>query len=171
MHKIVGLLLVSLLASCGGGQVDISGMYQTVHHTENETDCSVEGAEVTDPPYFLVSKQDFFGATLYSLSGCSSTNEADCQGGGLFGMVFSMPISNGWKGESSMSSGNGDPCYLTYSETSAILDGESLTVEARSWGEEVTISEDKCNPDEASARNKNMPCDNFEVFRGNRLAE
>ncbi|MBW1809084.1 MAG: hypothetical protein JRJ87_12890 [Deltaproteobacteria bacterium] len=169
MYKIVVLLLVGLVASCGGGQTDISGMYQTVQHTKNEGDCTNQGNDESEPPYFLLTKQDFFGATLYSMSNCTSTAEVDCAGGGLFGLTFSIPVSNGWEGESSMSFGDGDPCNLAYSETSAILDGETLTVEARTWGEEVTLTEEKCNPDEARARGEGMPCETYEVFRGNRI--
>lgn len=168
MNARLALLLLANLCACGDSKVDLSGMYLVTYHTQNESDCSVEGASVDEPAYFLMAEEDIFGQTYYSLGECESQDESTCSGGGLFlGMIFSKPIDNGWAGEMSMSSGSGDPCALTYSEAEAVFqDDDSLRVEVRAWGEETTVGEGECGYELAEERGTDMPCTNFEVMIG-----
>lgn len=161
-------LALGVLLACGGSDVDLSGIYRVTYHTQNQNDCSVEGAPVDEPAYFRMSEEELFGQTYFSMSECTSADEATCSGGGLFlGMIFSMPIDDGWKGETSLSSGSGDPCALTYSEASAVFqDDDSLRIEIRAWGEEITVAEGDCGYELAEDRGKSMPCQNFEVMAG-----
>ncbi len=168
MNARLTLLLLANLCACGDSKVDLGGMYRLTYHTQNETDCTVEGSSVDEPAYFLMAEEELLGQKYYSLSECDSQDESTCSGGGLFfGMIFSMPIDNGWKGEMSMSSGSGDPCALTYSEARAVFqEDDSLRVEVRAWGEEITVGEDECGYELAEERGTGMPCTNFEVMIG-----
>lgn len=162
------ILLLVLVFGCGDSKVDLTGMYQVTYHTQSDTDCSVEGAAVDEPAYFLMEEDEIFGRAYFSMSECETADEATCSGGGLFfGMIFSIPIDDGWKGQMSMSSGSGDPCALTYSEASAVFqEDDSLRVETRAWSEEVTVAEGECGTELAEARGTSMPCVNFEVMVG-----
>ena len=163
---MITLLTLAAMSGCGS-DADLTGVYLMTSHTENLSDCTVEGAAVDEPTYFALEKEDLFGQEYFSYSECTSAELTSCSGGGLFGLIFSIAIDNGWRGEVSMSSGSGDPCHLSYGEHSAVFqDDDSLRIEARVWGEEVTVSEADCHYDEAEDRGKDMPCESFQVLVG-----
>jgi len=168
MKRHASFFLLGLVFACGDSKVDLSGMYSVTYHTQNQTDCNVEGEAVDEPAYFRMAEEELLGQKYFSLSECDSADEATCTGGGLFfGMIFSMPIDNGWKGKMSMSTGTGDPCALTYSEASAVFqEDDSLRIEVRAWSEEITVAEGECGYELAEERGTSMPCSNFEVMAG-----
>ena len=166
MKLAIALILTTTLTGCGG-DVDLTGLYSVTSHRVNQTSCTVEGEAVTDPAYFRIEKDDLFGQKYFTYQECTSTDPATCSGGGLFGVLFSVAIDNGWSGQVSMSSGTGDPCSLSYGEHSAVFqDDDSLRIEIRVWGEEVTVPEADCGYEEAEARGTDMPCTHFEVVVG-----
>jgi hypothetical protein len=160
------LMTIATLSGCGS-DVDLTGVYQVTRHTQNDSDCAVEGAAVDEPLYFSLAEEDLFGQEYFAYSECTSAEPSSCSGGGLFGLIFSIAVDDGWRGEVSMSSGTGDPCMLSYGEHSAVFqDDDSMRIEMRMWGEEVTVSEADCDTDEAQDRGKDMACENYEVIVG-----
>lgn len=171
MRSIIAILALSSLVGCTD-EVDISGLYQTSYHTRNDTACDTEGPAVTDdPPYFLIEAGELFGQEYYSYSECSSADEADCSGFGLFGLAFTEPTDGGWRGESSLSVYSGDICTLTFASGQAILaDDGALEIEWRTYSGEVALGEDACLDADAADRRDELACAGFDVIVGQPVA-
>jgi hypothetical protein len=164
---IAAVVAAGMTAAGCSSRVDISGLYEVTAHTLNEASCDTEGAPVDEPPYFSIEKDEFFGQTFYVYNDCTSPSPDDCTGFGLFGRSFTQPISDGWKGQVSTSSGSGGQCYLSFRQMSAVFQPDgSLRIEDRMWQEQAELSEDRCDTDEAEARGSSMPCAHFEVISG-----
>lgn len=165
------LALAIALVACGDDNVDLSGMYQVDTAVGSEP-CGAD-TPTTMPPLFLkLSKEQFFGADYFSMEECMDAAGTDCSGGGLFGDSFSEPIDSGWRGvvTSSSSGGSTDPtCTLFYSDSSAVLKGTKLTVEASEHSEDVDNTEALCTTDEAEKRNDAMPCIRHEKIEATSL--
>jgi hypothetical protein len=163
------LALVCLLAACGGDP-EILGFYATTHHTLNSESCDAEGPAQSDPPYFHVVSEKFFGVEIVSARPCDGDSELDCDG---FGFASFFGKSGGvWVGEISASSGGADgfSCRLLYFLDRATLDGETLRIEATRYSEEDdTLMGDACDPDVAERRGDSMPCERLQVIEGIRV--
>jgi hypothetical protein len=173
MNKLPVLALALLLAACGGNEgIDLAGMYQVVTHTRNDASCDAAGPADDEYPYFQIKKDSMLGSEFLLMDPCESELPASCEDGGLFfALVFSIPVDDGWEGKASYSTGSGDPCTLTYQESSASMKDGTLTIEKRQWSEEVTVPEDQCDTEEADARGKSMPCTLYEVIEGNPIGQ
>lgn len=174
MHAMrVGVaVFMGLAIGCGSGEVDLTGIYAVTYHTLGDADCQVEGATATDPPYFRLQRESLFGVEVFTYSTCDGATDETCadSGGVLFGLSFQQPVEDGWIGEVSASSGFGDPCLLTYSTSSALLQEDgTVRIVAKSYSEEVTVPEEQCGYELAEMKGSSMACSSHEVLVG-RLA-
>lgn len=163
------LPLACLLAACGGDP-EILGFYATTHHTLNNDGCEAEGPEQDDPPYFHITAEKFFGVEIVTARSCDGDSEADCGGFGF--ASFYRKSGGAWLGEVYASSGGegGSPCLLLYFLDRAVLDGETIRIEATRYSEEDdTLEGDACDPDVAERRGDSMPCERLEVVEGLRI--
>lgn len=150
-------------AGCGDDGPDIVGLYQTTMHLENATGCTGGDTPLDSPPYFRIVDQDFAGQTFHTREDCTGTDPADCEdGSGL----LSEEIDNGYEGWISFSSGSPSACTLGYVTYSAVLDGDTLTFENKTYSESGEI--DPCDTDEAEARGTSMTCASYEIMVGTR---
>jgi hypothetical protein len=146
--------------------VDLTGMYQVSSEMLDPTGCGPGMAVTPPPPYVQISNQNFLGVTLVTLSTCTSSDPSTCSQAGL----LEEPIDNGWKGETSVSSGGGtSPCALTYILSTATLDGSTLTFEGSTYGDSVTLDTASCTPKEATNRGTSMPCKNYMQITATKL--
>jgi len=164
------LAAAALLIGCGE-DTDLTGLYQVTYHTYSSDNCEVEGAAETEPPYFRMSKSEFFGANIFSFDGCESAADPECNDFLMVGSSFTQPVDNGWKSTVSYSSFSGGTCSLGFSKGTAILQGGELRIEARAWSETDQIPDAACDPDEAESRGTDMPCDGYEVIVGTLIPE
>lgn len=163
------VLLGILATGCGDDGPDIGGMFAVSYHTENEMGCT-EGPPVTDPPYFQITKEEFFGAEYYAYAECTSADPTSCTSFGLFGLSFQQPEGDGWVGVMNVASGSGDTCYLSHVDASAMLqDGGGLRIEVTRYGQEAMLAGDACSAEEAESRGTGMPCEGFEVVVGTKV--
>jgi hypothetical protein len=149
---------VAAAAACGGGDVDLTGVYR-VDRAVASAPCG-EDRPVADPPAFLeFSRGDLFGNPFYAYVECTDAAATDCVavGGVLEG--FFEPRDDGWDGYASSASGADDDCQLRVDDRSATLDGDVLVVEEHVYREDhVALPPGGCLPDEAEARGEAMPC-------------
>jgi hypothetical protein len=166
--RTIAAVIILVASACGSDDpVDLSGMYEVTYHTQSDSDCDSEGQAVTDPPYFLLEKQEIFGIPAFSYAACDDSSAASCSGGGvLFGLSFQQPIDDGWRGEVSGASGTGAPCNLWHGKSSAILTDVGVRIVTRTWGEETTVAEELCGYELAEQRNESMPCQDHQVIEG-----
>lgn len=163
------LTAIGLAIGCGNSEVDLTGIYEVTYHTYGEADCEAEGAPATEPPYYRLQRETFFGVDVFTYSTCDGPTEDSCadSGGILFGLSFQQPVEGGWIGEVSAASGAGDPCFLVYSTSSALLEEDGqVRIVARSWAEELVLPEEQCKYELAEMRGSAMPCASHEVIVG-----
>ena len=163
-------LLLVIAAACGGGDsgTDLTGMYR-VDLAIGSKPCGVDQPLAMAPAFLKFAKDEFLGQSYFKYDGCTDEAGTDCNmTGGLFSGFFE-PISNGWKGVVTSSSGSGGQCALTYFEQTAILKNLTLVVDGSSFSDTVTLSEDQCEPEEAEKRGKDMPCEEHERYEATKL--
>lgn len=152
------LVLAVALAACGGGDVDLTGVYR-VDSSVASAPCG-DDRPIADPPAFLeFVKGDLLGTPFFSYFECTDAVGTDCApvGGLLEG--FFEPRDDGWVGFSSYASGPDADCMLRIEEKSATLHGDTLVVEEHAHGEDhAAVPAGGCTPLEAEARGTAMPC-------------
>ena len=159
--------IVVLAAACGGGSsgVDLTGMYR-VDVAVGSMPCGADNP-ITRPPFLKFAKDDVLGQSYFKYDGCMDEAGTDCGStGGLFTGFFE-PISNGWKGVVTSSSGTPASCALTYFEQTAILKDLKLVIDGSSFSETASVS--ACEPEEAEKRNTDMPCEEHERIEATKL--
>lgn len=153
MRAIVCLLLVG----CGTDNVDLTGMYR-VDAAVGSMPCGVDTPLSGVPPFLKFAKDEFLGQSYFKYDACMDEAGTDCgASGGLFSGFFE-PIDDGWRGVVTSSSGSGGRCALSYFEQTAILKRDILVIDGASYRDTVDLPDDKCEPDEAETRGKDMPC-------------
>jgi hypothetical protein len=176
MHRFP--LFVSLFAvvscgdeSTGGGAragVDISGMYQAIHHTYSTRDCSTEGSRASSVAYFRAFRGSigFYIVTCTSAeaSSCPSDNMAAILAGDMLAAV-DTPTADGWSIELASAS-TVAACELSYGTTSVVLTGRELRLEDRLYTQAGDPS--TCTSTEAQRLGAMMPCAHFRVLVGTR---
>ena len=160
------LAAVVLLAACGPDEIDLTGIYR-VDADVASMPCGGDQPVATPPPYLKFAKGAFLGAEYFSMLTCSDEAGTNCTGGGLFGDSFAEPIDVGWRGVVYSASGS-TTCLLSYSDSTAILDGTKLVVESTTYSEE-TQTASECTAEEAERRNTKMPCSEHEQIDATRL--
>jgi hypothetical protein len=155
MRSLVALLVLS---ACGGGSgTDLTGIYR-VDLAVGSMPCGADEPLPTIPPFLKFAKDEFLGQSYFKYDGCQDEAGTDCgTAGGLFSGFFE-PISDGWRGVVTSSSGSGGQCALSYFEQTAILKKGALVIDGSSFRDQVELPEDKCEPDEAERRGDSMPC-------------
>ena len=161
--------LLLVIAACGGGgSTDLTGMYR-VDVAIGSAPCGVDGPLAMAPAFVKFAKDEFLGQSYFKYDGCTDEAGTDCGStGGLFTGFFE-PISNGWKGVVTSSSGSGGQCALTYFEQTAILKDLTLVIDASTFSDTVALPDDKCEPEEAETRGKDMPCEEHERIEATKL--
>jgi hypothetical protein len=160
--------ILVLATACGGGSsgVDLTGMYR-VDVAVGSSPCGADNPIANQAPFLKFKKDDFLGQTFFAYDGCMDEAGLDCGStGGLFSGFFE-PISNGWKGVVTASSGTPASCALTYFEQTAILKDLKLVIDGSSFSETVAVS--ACEPEEAEKRNTDMPCEEHERIEATKL--
>lgn len=162
------LAVVVMVAACDGGNdgPDLTGMYR-VDVAIGSMPCGAD-APLQNPPAFMkFAKDDFLGQDYFKYDGCKDEAGTDCSTtGGLFTGFFE-PISDGWKGVVTSSSGTPASCSLTYFEQTAILKGTTLVIDGSTFRDTVAVS--ACEPEEAEKRNSDMPCEEHERYEATQL--
>jgi hypothetical protein len=161
--------LLLVIAACGGSSsTDLTGMYR-VDVAVSSMPCGND-APIAMPPAFLkFAKDEFLGQSYFKYDECKDEAGTDCpNSGGLFTGFFE-PISNGWKGVVTSSSGAGGMCSLTYFEQTAVLKDLTLVVDASSFSDDVSLPDDQCEPEEAEKRGTDMPCEEHTRFEATKL--
>jgi len=167
-------MVVVLLGGRGGGEdpMDLTGVYQ-VSSVARSAPCGDDMPAVSPPAYVKLSKDKIFGQDYFKYEECTDAAGTDCMDGGVFfGVSFFEPIDGGWKGEvtGSSSGGSSDPmCLLSYSLSTALLDGAALTVETTEYSDEVANTEQLCTTDEADRRGTSMTCDEHLLLMATKL--
>ena len=168
MTKLGTITAIVLLAACGSGnKTDFAGTYQVVEHTINDTDCAEQGSAVNDYSHFRLRRDQFLGQELLSFGACESADPKTCNDFGVLGGFFE--VGGQWITKSSESSGGGSlPCALGHSRSTIIETGPGqIRIEIRHYSDiDQNVSAAQCTPDEASARNVDMACQQFEVLMG-----
>jgi hypothetical protein len=178
---VAGFGLSIGVASCGSADpalepepepepVDIAGMYEATHHTQNDSGCD-EGGNLADPPFFRVASEGSMGAAAYTLGLCGSDDAASCVGTGLEGVVFDQPSEGGWKGVEDQAILANARCHYIHLEMSAMLDAASevIRIELRKSEELVDSEFVECTIEEAESRAASLPCVSLEVLEGVRV--
>jgi hypothetical protein len=166
----MGLLLVLLVAACGGG-TDLEGTWSVTYHTQNDASCVDEGPAQTDVAFIRFAKQDFFGQKYLQLSMCGDATEGSCSSAGLY--LFAEEIDSGYRAQYSSSSGGGDfDCSLGWGEATAVRTDDTIRVDLWAYADTVTgLTQEQCSTDEAESRGDSMPCANYEVVEGTLVPE
>jgi hypothetical protein len=150
------------LTACGGG-VDLSGMWQVTAHTLNDTACDMPGPAVADPPYIRFEEGNLFGVKYFQYGDCTDATEASCDGGGgLFGLLYSEEIDNGWQAQIYVASGQPGNCFLSSTLSTALVEEGVLSIETRS-SEMDNVDTPCADADEAK---REMPCVQLEMLSG-----
>ncbi|MBA3503879.1 MAG: hypothetical protein H0T65_26195 [Deltaproteobacteria bacterium] len=157
-----------LLAACSGGDggVDLTGVYR-VDVAVGSSPCGNDAPLTPFPPFLKFAKDEFFGQDYFKYDGCMDEAGVDCGStGGLFTGFFE-PISNGWKGVVTSSSGTPASCALTYFEQTATLKDGKLVIDGSTHSETAAVSD--CEPEEAEERGRDMPCEEHERVDATKL--
>jgi hypothetical protein len=152
------LLLAVVVVACGGGEVDLTGVYR-VESAVRSAPCGDDRAVVDPPAYLKFSRGELFGGPFYSYVECADEAATDCVvvGGLLEG--FFEPRDHGWVGYSSSATGPDADCQLRVQEQEATLGDDVLLVEEHVHREDhVALPPGRCTPAEAEARGDAMPC-------------
>ena len=161
LATLAGLSVLVISSACGGGDPDFVGTYMTTSHVSNQTQCSGADTPIDAPPYFRITSQKFFGATVYTRDDCDSADQASCVSGG--GLVDSTGV-----GFVLTQSGDASSCSLGYISYQAALDGDELTFSTTTYADSGAI--DPCTTDEAEKRGDSMPCQSYDILVGTRVA-
>jgi len=155
---VFGAVYCACLVACGGSNnVDLTGIYQ-VNTDVGSSPCGADQPVPMAPAYLHFTQMDVFGQKYYAYDGCMDAAATMCDGsGGLF-TGFTEPITNGWKGELTASSGGGGTCALTYAVRTAVFTKPQIAIEINEYSDTVMIPDAQCTTDEAKKRGTTMPC-------------
>jgi len=161
-------IAIVLLAACSTDTTDLSGMYR-VDVAVGSMPCGADEPLPSVPPFLKFSKDEFLGQDYFKYDGCMDEAGTDCgPSGGLFSGFFE-PISDGWRGVVTSSSGSGGRCALSYFEQTAILKKTALVIDGSAFRETVDLPDSQCDPDEAEKRGDDMPCAEHERIEATQL--
>lgn len=164
MRNIFALLACMLIAACGGsGDSDFEGTYQVDRHTLNETDCDVEGPEVTGGyDFFKLEMGDILGFPILEMFSCTSATE--CSDVNEF---FFSKMQGKWTMQVQSSYELSDECHLN--DTAGSLEGtdQGVRIEVKSSSAVITPSGgEECDPDLVEKYQEQMVCEEYEVLEG-----
>jgi hypothetical protein len=160
------LLVVLLLAACGGDPPDITGLYMTTSHEAAADSCQGGTTPADSPAYFRIEEREILGAAYRTRIDCADTEMSSCTGGSG---ILVEETDDGYRGDAYISSGDPAACTLIYSSYDAALSGDQLIFENYNYSESGAI--DPCTTDEAEARGADMPCSSYEIIAGVRVDE
>jgi hypothetical protein len=147
-----------LVAGCDD-EAALEGMYEVTSEVASMP-CGQDMPVTGFAPYLKFVRGEFFGTPIYNYQECMDAAGTDCESsGGIFG-ALTEPITNGWLGHLTSSSGTeaSGTCLLAMSETRATLNGNQLVIEKQTNAEEIPYVEATCTTDEADERGTDMPC-------------
>ena len=173
--KTIGLVLASVLASCGAGdsQTALEGIYSISEWTENETGCEAPGTSILasqNEQSIYIKTVDFFGAKFINVVPCSdlATCRAEWQDDtlSLSGYPFDTGSdAAGWTGGSSAFSVVSETCSgELFEDRLESIDDQTVQVTRRAIEVEgVPLDSDGfCDDDVAKEMARNRPCTRME---------
>jgi hypothetical protein len=167
--KLVMVSVLLLAVGCSDSGSGFAGRYMVVSHTKNATSCDSPGDPVTGgAPFAKFEDKDFFGQTLLSGSGCTSAEDATCEGDVGPSIGFLGPIDGGFGVDTAFNpSGTKEACTFTYDGTRVKhLDGK--TVEIREERRMGTRAVKLCDlgsgsDDNLTEEGRTLPCQSVEI--------
>lgn len=156
----------ALATSACSDDVDLEGVYRVESSVASEP-CGSDLPEADPPAFLKFTRGELLGRAFYSYAECTDAAATDCaSSGGLLEGLFE-PRDDGWSGTASFASGIDGNCSLGLDERSATLAGATITVESHAYRQEgVDV---RCDPAEAEARGRAMPCVAHEQIIATRL--
>ncbi len=163
------LAVLIVLSACGGDSgTDLTGMYR-VDVAVGSMPCGEDQPLPSIAPFLRFAQDEFLGQKYFKYDGCNDEAGTDCaETGGLFSGFFE-PITDGWRGVVTSSSGSNGTCLLNYFEQTAILKGTALVIDGSSYRDQVELPDAQCEPEEAERRGTSMPCAEHERIEATQL--
>lgn len=163
------LAILLVLGACGSDSTDLTGIYR-VDSAVGSMPCGSDAPLPTFPAFLKFAKDEFLGQSYFKFDECNDEAGTDCPNMGSLFNGFFEPISGGWRGVVTSSSGSGTSCSLSYFEQTAILKNDLLVVESKTLDGDFMIPEAQCEPKEAEKRKDAMTCVEHERMDATRLS-
>ena len=174
--RIPCLLLIAIVAACGGGDGGTSheGIYSVGTWTRNPTACDAEGPSIasTQDAFFYVKNESFLGTSFVNVNNCddvatckTEANDKDTNHIGMFAFEEGSD-SSGWTTRSAFAFDVQGQCQGGVTESKLTITSSSFRIEQKHFEARPfppSTGEDECPDEKVEEAAAGQPCDELEV--------